>query len=65
MKVGDLVKVGPPSRPFITHPFFVSIVLEVNKSENHPNGLGLVKVLEAGQEAWYPIGCIELINESR
>ena len=66
MKVGDLVRVdyhsdhGHESRLFEG---FVSVVLEINKSENHPNGFQLVKVLENGQEQWYPIGYIEVINE--
>ena len=66
MKVGDLVRVdyhpdhGRESRLFRG---FVSIVLDMNHSENHPNGFQLVKVLEDGQEQWYPIGYIEVINE--
>jgi hypothetical protein len=53
VKVGDLVRVdyhsdhGRESRLFRG---FVSIVLEINNSENHPNGFQLVKVLENGQE---------------
>ena len=66
MKVGDLVMVdyhmGHARR--LSTEGFVSIVLEVNRSENHPNGLGLVKVLEKGQEQWYPIGYIEVISAS-
>ena len=70
MKVGDLVIVnfhtGHARRLSRERgEGFVSIVLEVNKSENHPNGLGLVKVLENGQEQWYPIGYVEVINERR
>ena len=65
MKVGDLVKVSYHSSRIEDCANFVSIVLEVNKSGQHPNGLGLVKVLEDGQESWYPIGYIEVINESR
>ena len=61
MKVGDLVRVDCPAGQ--THQGFVSIVLEINKSENHPNGFQLVKVLEDGQEQWYPVGYIEVINE--
>jgi hypothetical protein len=67
MKVGDLVRVDYPSdhgRERDLFRGFVSIVLEVNKSENHPNGLGLVKVVEDGQEMWYPLGYIEVINET-
>ena len=64
MKVGDLVRVSYNTRPKPGEGF-ISLVLEVNKSENHPNGLGLVKVLEKGQETWYPIGYIEVINEGR
>ncbi len=66
MKVGDLVRVdyhsdhGHESRLFEG---FVSVVLEINNSENHPNGFQLVKVLENGQEQWYPMGYIEVINE--
>ena len=55
MRVGDLVRVSYNMRP-LPGEGFISIVLEINKSENHPNGLGLVKVLESGQEQWYPIG---------
>jgi hypothetical protein len=64
VNVGDLVRV---TRNFISENAAgtISIVLEMNKSENHPNGLGLVKVLENGQEQWYPIGYIEVINECR
>jgi hypothetical protein len=64
MKVGDLVRVSYNTRPKPGEGF-ISIVLDLNKSENHPNGLGLVKVLEHGQEQWYPIGYIEVINECR
>ena len=66
MKVGDLVRVdchsdhGHESRLFEG---FVSVVLEINNSESHPNGFQLVKVLENGQEQWYPVGYIEVINE--
>ena len=65
MKIGDLIKVVGPLRVPKNNKIkpFVSVVLEVNKSKNHPNGLGLVKVLENGQEQWYPIGYIEVINE--
>ena len=42
-----------------------SLVLEMDIGEFHPNGLQLVKVLERGQEQWYPLGYIEVINESR
>ena len=62
MKVGDLVRVSYNAIPE-NGVGFVSIVLEMNRSENHPNGLGLVKVLENGQEQWYPIGYIKVINE--
>ena len=65
MKVGDLVivdfHIGHARR--LSNEGFVSIVLEVCRSENQPNGLGLVKVLENGQEQWYPVGYIEVINE--
>jgi hypothetical protein len=64
MKVGDLVRVSYNTRPKPGEGF-ISIVLEVNRSENHPNGLQLVKVLERGQEQWYPLGYIEVINEGR
>ena len=62
MKGGDLVRV---TRNFISENAAgtVSIVLEINNSENHPNGFQLVKVLENGQEQWYPIGYIKVINE--
>ncbi len=62
MKVGDLVRV---SRNFISEngAGTVSIVLEIDNSENHPNGFQLVKVLESGKEQWYPAGYIEVINE--
>ena len=63
MKVGDLVRVSYNARPKYGEGF-ISIVLAVNKSENHPNGLGLVKVVELGQEQWYPIGYMEVINEA-
>ena len=62
MKVGDLVRVDYNGIPE-NGTGFVSIVLEINNSENHPNGFQLVKVLENGQEQWYPIGYIEVINE--
>ena len=64
MKIGDLVKVSYHSNRIEDCANFVSIVLEVNKSDHHPNGLGLVKVLELGQESWYPIGYIEVISEA-
>ncbi len=64
MKVGDLVRVDYNGIPE-NGTGFVSIVLEINNSENHPNGFQLVKVLEDGQEQWYPIGYIEVINECR
>tara|TARA_Y100001963_G_C6396225_1_gene272051 strand:+ start:194 stop:388 length:195 start_codon:yes stop_codon:yes gene_type:complete len=62
VKVGDLVRV---SRNFISEngAGTVSIVLEIDNSENHPNGFQLVKVLESGKEQWYPAGYIEVINE--
>ena len=64
MKVGDLVRV---TGNFISEngAGTVSIVLEIDNSENHPNGFQLVKVLENGQEQWYPVGYIEVINEGR
>ena len=64
MRLGDLVRV---TRNFISEngAGTVSIVLEINNSENHPNGFQLVKVLENGQEQWYPVGYIEVINEGR
>ena len=62
MKVGDLVRV---TGNFISEngAGTVSIVLEIDNSENHPNGFQLVKVLENGIEQWYPVGYIEVINE--
>ena len=62
MKVGDLVRV---TSNFISEngAGTVSIVLEIDNSENHPNGFQLVKVLESGKEQWYPAGYIEVINE--
>ena len=62
MKVGDLVRV---TGNFISENAAgtVSIVLEIDNSENHPNGFQLVKLLENGQEQWYPVGYIEVINE--
>ena len=65
MKVGDLVRVSYKGIGQKPGEGFISIVLAVSKSENHPNGLGLVKVLSSGQEQWYPIGYIEVVNESR
>ena len=62
MKVGDLVRVDYNGIPE-NGTGFVSIVLEINNSENHPNGFQLVKVLENGIEQWYPVGYIEVINE--
>ena len=62
MKVGDLVRVDYNGIPEYGTGF-VSIVLEINNSENHPNGFQLVKVLENGTEQWYPVGYIEVINE--
>jgi len=64
VEVGDLVRVSYNTRPKPGEGF-ISLVLEVNKSENHPNGLGLVKVVADGQEMWYPLGYIEVINETR
>tara|TARA_B100000029_G_C17063586_1_gene774095 strand:- start:122 stop:316 length:195 start_codon:yes stop_codon:yes gene_type:complete len=62
VKVGDLVRVDYNGIPE-NGTGFVSIVLEINNSENHPNGFQLVKVLENGTEQWYPLGYIEVINE--
>ena len=62
MKVGDLVRVNYNAVPE-NGVGFVSIVLEIDNSENHPNGFQLVKVLENGKEQWYPAGYIEVINE--
>ena len=63
MKVGDLVTVGPrhegAPRPF------TSIILEICLPESHRNGMHLIKILEQGQPKWYPVGYIEVINESR
>lgn len=64
MKVGDLVRVSYNLRP-LPGEGYVSIVLEMDNGEYHPNGLQLVKVLENGQEQWRPVGYIEVINESR
>ena len=60
MKVGDLVTVGMD----VEKPF-VSIILEICLPENHRNGMHLIKILEQGQPKWYPVGYIEVINESR
>ena len=60
MKVGDLVTVGMD----VEKPF-VSIILEICLPENHRNGMHLIKILEHGQAKWYPVGYIEVINESR
>ena len=49
MKVGDLVRVSYNLRP-LPGEGYVSIVLEMDNGEYHPNGLQLVKVLENGQE---------------
>jgi len=66
VKVGDLVRVDHNNDQVKRNSKgFISIVLHVNRNENHPNGIGLVKVLEDGQEQWYPIGYIEVISESR
>ena len=62
MKVGDLVRVNYNAIPE-NGAGFVSIVLEIDNSENHPNGFQLVKVLESGKEQWYPAGYIKVINE--
>ena len=62
MKVGDLVRINYNAIPE-NGVGFVSIVLEISNSENHPNGFQLVKVLENGQEQWYPAGYIKVINE--
>ena len=62
MRVGDLVRVNYNAVPE-NGVGFVSIVLEIDNSENHPNGFQLVKVLESGKEQWYPAGYIEVINE--
>jgi len=64
VKVGDLVRVSYNLRPKPDEGY-VSIALEMDNGEFHPNGLQLVKVLENGQEQWRPIGYIEVINESR
>ena len=60
MKVGDLVMVGMD----VEKPF-VSIILEICLPEEHRNKMHLVQVLENGQAKWYPVGYIEVINESR
>ena len=61
MKVGDLVKVGmtPKEKPF------VSIILAICLPEEHRNQMHLIQVLENGQSKWYPVGYVEVINESR
>ena len=64
MQVGDLVTVSYNAIPE-NGVGFVSIVLEINKSDLHPNKLQLVKVLEHGREQWYPIGYCEVVSESR
>ena len=64
MKVGDLVRVSYKGIGQKPGEGFISIVLAVSKPENHPNGLGLVKVMELGQEQWYPIGYMEVLNET-
>ncbi len=66
MKVGDLVRVDHNNDQVKRNSKgFISIVMEIDRSENHVNGFQLVKVLEHGQEKWYPIGYIEVINEYR
>ena len=64
MKVGDLVTVGP-RHPYGAPAPFVSIILEICLPEEHRNKMHLIQVLENGQAKWYPVGCIEVINENR
>lgn len=65
MKVGDLVRVDYNTKRVKNVHSFFSLVLDIDNGEYHPNGLQLVKVLERGQEQWYPLGYIEVINEGR
>ena len=59
MKVGDLVTVGMNEvKPF------VSIILEICLPEEHRNRMHLIQVLKKGQPKWYPVGYIEVINET-
>ena len=60
MKAGDLVKVGRKGE----EKRFLSIILEICLPENHRNGMHLIKILEHGQAKWYPVGYIEVINET-
>ena len=64
MKVGDLVKVSILEKNG-KEKSFPSIILEICTPEEHRNGMHLVSILEHGQAKWYPVGYIEVINESR
>ena len=64
MKVGDLVTVGMTPIAKMEKPF-VSIILAICLPEEHRNQMHLIQVLENGQTKWYPVGYIEVINESR
>jgi len=64
VKVGDLVTVGTTPGASPTKPF-VSIILEICLPKEHHNKMHLIQVLENGQAKWYPVGYIEVINESR
>ena len=65
MKIGDLVTVGTAPIAFAMAKPFVSIILEICLPEEHQNGMHMIQVLENGQSKWYPVGYIEVINESR
>ena len=60
MKVGDLVTVGTTPIAKTKEPF-ISIIL----AEEHRNKMHFLQVLKNGQAEWYPVGYIEVINESR
>ena len=64
MKVGDLVKVGPLRVPKGKHKAFISIVTAICLPEEQVNQMHLIQVLENGQTKWYPVGYIEVINET-
>ena len=65
MKVGDLVRVGMTKHTRSKEKPFVSIILEICLPEEQVNQMHLIQVLENVQAKWYPVGYIELINESR
>ncbi len=66
MKVGDLVCVaqGGEKRDL------VGIIAEIylpnyNYARNNREAIGMARILQDNKSAWYPLGCIEVISESK